>query len=235
MVVFLLMHRHSRDVLMKGILAIALAVFITAPIITTSATKAQRCGQGFDQFIVIDKKGKGVPNVTFELVAQVPLDFYLDLKKKTGRNNLVYSEIFGLSPAEAEAVSKRTSPLERDADLCGNPLKQQAGETKVKRLGPPHVDEPSTENFGLCTSENGSVIYLLKISAPGYVTDYYVSGFLTGCERHSAIFVLKKGEEEVKRLNESIAAASSCGDAQQRHAAERETASLLSSMVGRAR
>jgi hypothetical protein len=84
-------------------------------------------------------------------------------------------------------------------DVCGNPLKQRANSTRVKDLDDFRKgSEGSVSNLGFCASESNHGVTLLKISAPGYTTDYYLGSYLRGCfYRYS--FVLSKAEKNVKQ------------------------------------
>ena len=85
-----------------------------------------------------------------------------------------------IHPKFVKKVLKLSLKLDRDADACGNPLKQQAGVTEVKAENyfPVNQNEP---NFGYCTRETRSTPYILKISAPGYGNAYFIGNFLGGC------------------------------------------------------
>ena len=158
---------------------------------SASYTQAQACGGGFAKFVVVDSEGTGVPDVTIELVAEPPREEYM--KYKLRKRDVEYGGFsFKLSASEAEELMTPAVPMRVDKDFCGNPLKQRANFTRVKN----HEDvlehrDGSIKHFGFCTLETYSRIYLLKISAPGYVTDYYVGSFLGGCGG-SYSFVLTK-------------------------------------------
>ena len=99
-----------------------------------------------------------------------------------------------ISPREAEEIIELGVPRRQSVDNCGNPLKQAANSTQVARH-PAYGRgrEPGLKNFGFCTTELYSFPSLLKVSAPGYVTDYYLGVHLGGCERSYKIALTKAG------------------------------------------
>ena len=178
----------------------SIVVLLLIVLSSGSAMRAQTCGGSFAKFVVLDSKEMKVPDVTIELVAELPREEYLKLKARKGY--IGYGDFSPrLTPPEVEELVARAGPGARDTDFCGNPLMQRANSTRVRnpedRLN--HRDG-SIENFGFCTSEVFSRVYLLKISAPGYVTDYYMGSYLGGCaQRHS--FVLNRLPDT--KLNQS--------------------------------
>lgn len=148
--------------------------------------QAQRCGGGFARIIVSDAEGNSISRVTIELVAEISYGDFRDLRNDTDTKQI---------PAgTAEEFITRSGLMDRSEDIsCRNPLKQVANSTKVKHPG----NGTSRKNFGYCTSEGHTRLYLLKISAPGYVTSYHVGYFLGGCSR-SHKFVLSQ-KVEVKK------------------------------------
>lgn len=146
-----------------------------------SDIRAQACGGGFAKFVAVDSGSTSVPDVTIELVAELPREEYVKYKLRKG--HVEYGGFsFKLSASEAEELVALGVPSRKDTDFCGNPLKQRANSTRVKT----HEDvvehrNGSVKHFGFCTLETYSRIHLLKISAPRYVTDYYVGTYLGGC------------------------------------------------------
>lgn len=146
---------------------------------------AQSCGNDFKTIKVTDTKGKSISNLTIEIVAQLPREDYKDLD---------YHKIIKIPVSDAKAAIKRNLPKTFSADIqCKNPLKQKAGKTKVK-----NIDEqkpPSTEYLGFCTAETLLEPLLLKVSAPGYLTDYYLGNFFGGCSMTYELVLLKKSRK----------------------------------------
>jgi hypothetical protein len=176
----------------RPVLSAVLGVLIALS--SGSDTQAQACGGGFAKFVVVDAKEVEVPDVTIELVAELPREEYAKYKLRKG--HVEYGGFsFKLSASEAEELVARGVPSRKDTDFCGNPLKQRANYTRVKT----HEEvverrDGSVKYFGFCTLETYSRIYLLKISAPGYITDYYVGTYLGGCGG-SYSFILTKSPE----------------------------------------
>jgi hypothetical protein len=146
--------------------------------------QSQRCGSDFKTVKVLDKSGESIRDATIEIVAQLPEDEF----------KASYSEVTKIPASAARATIKRKLPMTFTKDIeCENPLKQRRGKTKVK-----NIDEqkaPNTENFGFCTAETILMPLLLKVSAAGYATDYYVGNFLGGCKKTYEFVLLKKGEK----------------------------------------
>lgn len=158
----------------------------------------QLCGKSFAKLVVVDDKGKDVSDVTVELVGELPKADYEKFKREKGY--VEYGAFnFRLSASEAEEMLKHTVPLGRGTDFCGNPLKQQKNVTVVRDVDARR--QASADNFGFCTVEGYFGTNLLKISAPGYVTDYYLGSYLRGCW-YGYSFVLtadrEKGEPPTK-------------------------------------
>lgn len=130
--------------------------------------------------MVVDDKGKDVPDVTVELVGELPKADYETFKREKGY--VEYGAFnFRLSTSEAEEMLKHTVPLRGGTDFCGNPLKQRKNVTLVKAISVVNGRQPSADNFGFCAVEGYFGTNLLKISAPGYVADYYLGSYLRGC------------------------------------------------------
>jgi hypothetical protein len=171
---------------MKLLRTIVPAVLLLALVLVcTSAAQAQLCGGGFARIIVTDKEGKTVPQVTIELVAEMPAAEYSKLW-----NLWSDVETKELCAAEAAEIIKQWGQIKkRTEDFCGNPLKQTTDATRIEN----RVSRTSTQDFGFCTSEVWTRrLYLLKITAPGYTTGYYAGGFLGGCERTHKFVLSKK-------------------------------------------
>jgi hypothetical protein len=160
--------------------------------------QAQRCGYKFSKFIVLDSRGKNVSDVTIELIAEVPYEQFLKFKVKSGIEGDGGGLHLKLSSDDAGDLLKQAVPLGISTDVCGNPLKERANSTRVFTRVKTTDDlararEGSIHNFGFCTSENDQSILILRISAPGYMTDYYVGNYLGGCgQRYS--FALSRVE-----------------------------------------
>jgi hypothetical protein len=160
-------------------------------LVSGSAIHAQSCGGGFARFLITYSESTGVPDAAIELVAELPRAEYVNFKLR--KRYVEYGGFsFKLSPSEAEELLARTVPMSVEKDFCGNPLKQRVNSTRVKT----HEDvveqrDGTIKHVGFCTLETYKRIYLLKISAPGYVTDYYVGTYLGGCGG-SYSFVLTK-------------------------------------------
>jgi len=181
---------------MSSTLKLALSVWLALLSAQVAASPAfgQLCGGSFAKFVVTDSTGVKVSDATIELVAELPREEYL--KHKTRKGNVEHGGYsFTLTAPEAEDLMTRAVPMTVDKDFCGNPLKQRAKSTPVKsREDVAKSREGSIDNFGFCTSEVFSRVYLLKISAAGYVTDYYIGRYLGGCWR-SYSFVLTRSPD----------------------------------------
>jgi hypothetical protein len=181
----------------RRITTLALVLFLT-PLAALTA-RPQACGRSFVDILVLDSEDKNVPGVIVELLAEVPSEEYRRLEVKTLKNEAVVKLSEGngtaikISAKDADEIIKRNLPMSRPEDFCGNPLRLVANSTKVTR-SPAHVEgrEFSIKNFGFCTVETYSTPSLLKVSAPGYVTDYYVGPHLVGCRRSYKIVLTRK-------------------------------------------
>jgi hypothetical protein len=155
----------------------------------------------------VDSESKNVSDVTIELVAELPYEVYLEFKAQK-RYEEYGAFSFKLSPKDAEELLKRAVPLRSTTDACGNPLKLRANFTRVKSLKDfLKGREASVDNVGFCASESNHGVTLLRISAPGYVTDYYVGSYLRGCIPDYS-FVLSRVEKTstvMKNLSTSSA------------------------------
>lgn len=167
----------------------SLGVLLT--LLPTFGVKAQLCGKSFAKFVVVDSESKSVSDVTIELIAELPAEVYLEFKAEEQYEE--YGDFsFKLAPQNVEQLLKRAVPLPMSTDLCGNPFKQRANSTPVKNLQDSRKGHAaSVTNFGFCASEGNRAVTLLRISAPGYVTDYYVGSYLRGCIYHYS-FVLTR-------------------------------------------
>lgn len=161
-------------------LLITLTILIT---FSTPSVFAQACGGSFANFVVKNSKGKNVKGVTVELLTAPPREKYKELWEKFGHKEAGFQPNPFKVPADvANELLGLTSAVSRTEDFCGNPLKQTAGKTVVKTWKEHHGDLRGTkENFGFCKLETFSTHFLLKISARGYLTEYYLGSYLGGC------------------------------------------------------
>lgn len=144
----------------------------------------QAGGGGFNSIKVLDSKGKNVPDVTIEIIAQLLREEYKDVKYK-------YGKAVKIPAKKAQAAVKKRVPIDYTRDIfCKNPLRQIAGQTKVKRFG--EQFPPSVGNFGFCTGETYLAPLVLKVSAPGYLPGYYIGNFLGGCGAHYELILMKR-------------------------------------------
>src|SRR2546429_9003531 len=159
---------------------IALAAFSLSLIIVCAAnSQAQRCGRGFARIIVSDAEDKVIPEVTIELVAELPAAQYREQWKLWSDFNTKE-----LSTQVAEEIVKQWGQMERTEDFCGNPLRQVANSTRREITPRREIPLRTTRDLGFCTVEGGiERLYLMKITAPGYATGYYAGDFLGGCKR----------------------------------------------------
>jgi hypothetical protein len=159
------------------------ALLIILTLLCSSNAPAQRCGGAYAAFIVSDSAGNNISDVTIEVLAALANKDYKELWERYGNKKPGYQpHPFKLPAPIVDQVIKQSAPLKFSHDFCGNPLKQRANLTKVitwreLRQG----SMPSEKNFGFCILENGIGQLLLKISAPGYLSDYYVGNYLGGC------------------------------------------------------
>jgi hypothetical protein len=141
---------------------------------------AQTCGKSFAKFLVVDEKDKVIPEVTIELIGELPKSEYQKFKRAKG-----YKEYggfnFKLAPSEAEEMLKLIVPIRSGTDFCGNPLKQRKDVTLVKNVDVLSGRQPSAHNFGFCAADGYLGVNLAKLSAPGYQTEYYLGSYLRGC------------------------------------------------------
>ena len=173
--------------------ATCLLLFLMTPF--ASNTQAQLCLYEFARFEVLDSAGKRLPDVTIQLLGEVSLEDFKALQAESHRREISIPDV-KLFPQEVEEIVKRSRPMREKADICGNPFKQRFNSTKVKRM---HKGEGSKENFGFCNAvAHNRQPLLLKISAPGYVTDFYVGKFLSDCITYKS-FILSKEEKVVKK------------------------------------
>lgn len=154
--------------------------------------QAQVCGGGFISFEISDSEGKSIPDVTIEIVAELVYEEYPEqLKNNEPLKSYPAAALFNvyrISSRDADDIIKRRRPMNLDRDFCGNPLKQRANSTKVITMN----SEPDTKNFGFCTGETYRRPLLLRISAPGYLSDYYIGPFLGGCGGTYKFALVKK-------------------------------------------
>jgi hypothetical protein len=175
--------------IIRLIAATALLLLSMSPF--ASDTQAQLCHTSFAYYEVVDSVGKNISDVTIELVGEVSGKDYIALRTEFIKKE-VYGPNFKLFPQDVEQIVKRSVPMRITRDTCENPLKQRANSTKVKTM---YRGKASKKNFGFCNVVGHyREPLLLKISAPGYVTDYYVGQFLSDCRTHER-FVLSKDEK----------------------------------------
>jgi hypothetical protein len=158
-------------------------ILLVIVLASSSNVVAQSCWQSFSTFIVTDSVGRKVSNVTIELLKGLSDEKRKDLWEIYGNKEPGFQpNPFKIPVVVAEEIIKQNLPLSRSEDFCGNPLKQTAGKTKVKTWNDKlHDRDGKKENFGFCKHENGGESYLLKISPPGYITEYYIGSYLRGC------------------------------------------------------
>ena len=153
---------------------------------TTIFTNAQICGPTTVLIGVYDSAGKPISNVTFEMLGSVPTDEkFKELSQKYGEENYRYN--FELPTAEGEALAKSKLGQLSDKDKCGKPFQ------KMISAGPADEKDPK---FGVCMFEGGSLgEVLIKLSAPGFVTAYYLNNAFRGCGTRAGYTLYRKGEK----------------------------------------
>ncbi len=161
-------------------LIVCLLILMT---LSASNVQAQACGEAYARFVVSDSAGNSISDVTIEIVAKLRYEDYEELREKYGYKEAGYQSFpFKLPAQVTDEVLKLSIPLDIHQDRCGNPLKQRANVTEVITLEEfKRGSKADKKNFGLCKWENGAGEFLLKISAPGYITDYYIGNYLGGC------------------------------------------------------
>jgi hypothetical protein len=165
--------------LMRAVALAALALFPTQP--AAPNPPVQACSVGFIDVTVVDSEGRSVPRATIELVAEAPADY--PSHPYPARE---------LTRQEADEIIGRGRPMSWQKDRCGNPLRQVARSTRVKRLFPRGSQkEFGVTNFGYCTTETLATLMLMKVSAPGYQTAYYLGPHLGGCSRDLRIVLIR--------------------------------------------
>lgn len=138
----------------------------------------QMCGMSFVAITVNDKDKKPVSGSTIELLGKLSEEQYKPLATefRTADN---YGA-FGIPAKNALALVDLLTKLP-EADDAGNPLKQNAGVTTVKRS---RDDEPSQDNFGFALREGHSFGHVLvKLSTVGFDPFYFVSSRFYGCNK----------------------------------------------------
>jgi len=153
-------------------------------LVPSSQAHSQACGADFIEILVADSSDKYIGDVTIELIAEFPYDKY---GERLRNEATLAPTAIKISVQEAEEIAKQALKLSRTDDFCGNPLKQRPDAAKLKTRN----QWPARMNLGFCTKENSSHIFLLRVSAPGYVTDYYAAPFLGGCHRIDKITLTK--------------------------------------------
>jgi hypothetical protein len=175
-------------------LIITRTIFLLVSLIFfASYAQAQMCGTKFSQFIISNSANKIISNTTIEILAIAPKEAANELWLKYGdhKDSGGYG-YFKIRDKSFKEVIRKSDPLKTNRDDCGNPLKQHANLTEVKSREDQFKNRnPSKDNFGFCTIETELTKYILKISAPGYITSYYIGTFLGGCYSQ-VYFVLRK-------------------------------------------
>jgi hypothetical protein len=157
-------------------------------------THAQRCGRAFARIAVADVEGKTVSNTTIEIIGTLSDKDYMELLQKSFPDK-TYLRFLSLEIPEQVVgeMMKQSKSLWLDKDYCGNPLKLRANKTRIK-TPKDNVEggNGSKKNFGFCTSEVNFDVYLLKVSAPGYDTAYYMGRYLGGCDAEHNLVINKR-------------------------------------------
>src|SRR5215831_18639615 len=173
---------------MRGIVTVSLVLLSFVSYAAT--THPQACGKSFAEIGVEDSNGKSITGATIELVTEFPDEVYREIiqREDTIKISPLYAPAIKISAEEVQEILKHEKRPEKTEDFCGNPIKQRAGSTKLKMRDNVQVNT----NMGFCTSEGYLQSFLLKVSAPGYVTDYYAAQFLGGCRSVYKIALTKK-------------------------------------------
>ena len=141
--------------------------------------QAQTCGKGFVAINILDADGKSIPNVTIELIAEIPEkeaeEIYRNAPVKIMGG---WGTAVMVSTQAAKDIIKRGTPMSRNKDFCEEPLKHRIDAPEMTM---DNMRKPGKFVFSFCTAENWGQRFLLKISAPGYLSSYYVGPFLNGC------------------------------------------------------
>lgn len=146
----------------------------------------QMCGMSFVSVAVHDKDKKPVAGSTIELLGKLTEEQYKPLAAEF-RAADSYGP-FGIPAKNALGLIDLLTKLP-DADDVGNPLKQNAGVTAVKRT---RDGEASLDNFGFALREGHSFgRVLVKLSAVGFDPSYFVSTRFYGCNEFER-FILNK-------------------------------------------
>lgn len=144
--------------------------------------QAQLCGKSFAKFIVVDGQDKEVSDVTIELVAELPYEDFGKFMAKKALSGSGGGLNLKLSAEDSEELLKLSVRMRRSTDHCNNPLKQQLNVTRIRNVEDfVRGREGTVEHFGFCASENDQSVILLRASASGYVTNYYLGQYLGGC------------------------------------------------------
>lgn len=138
----------------------------------------QMCGMSFVAVSVFDKDNKPVAGSTIELLGKLSEDQYKPLAAE-----FIAADSYGAFGIPAKNALGLIDLLTKlpEADDVGNPLKQIAGVTTVKRG---RDGEASHDNFGFALREGHSFgPVLVKLSALGFDPSYFVSSRFYGCNK----------------------------------------------------
>ena len=146
----------------------------------------QMCGMSFVSVAVHDKEKKPVAGTTIELLGKLTDEQYKPLAAEfRAADN--YRQFSVPATKAVDLISSLTEIA--NADDLGNPLKQIAGVTAVKRT---RGAEPSVDNFGFALREGHSFgRVLVKLSAVGFDPSYFITSNFYGCNKYES-FTLNK-------------------------------------------
>jgi hypothetical protein len=158
---------------MEGMRIITPIIFLFFLItIFALSINAQKCGGGHAGL----STSKAIPKATIEIIAVYGgnfTEFSEQDKALTNQGSLKIPEQI------VNRVIKESKLLQIQKDYCGNQLKQTVDKNVTK------------SRFHFCTSEVDDRYYLLKISAPNYLTTYYVGMYLGGCSISRTLIIPK--------------------------------------------
>ena len=190
-------------------ISLHIIILLFSIILVGSNTPAQVCGNGFVQVTVSDISGEAISDATIEIIAAFPKRSVDPAFYKSEENPpwMKYVEPTGgasfwtIRPKKIKKILKLTLSPDRVKDYCGNPLKQQLGVTPVKITSGSLTGYRGETNFGYCTSELHSTLYILKVSAPGYLDSYFLSNFLGHCDRSVNFVLSARNRRKTKKLS----------------------------------